>query len=37
MIERRILFIVEGEQDELKFLKRMIKARNSPHCPTEIE
>ena len=25
MIERRILFIVEGEQDELKFLKRMIK------------
>lgn len=25
MVERKILFIVEGEQDELKFLKRMIR------------
>ena len=25
MTERKILFIVEGEQDELKFLKRMIR------------
>ncbi|MGN1189723.1 MAG: hypothetical protein ACI4SL_04920, partial [Candidatus Ornithospirochaeta sp.] len=25
MVERKVLFIVEGEQDELKFLKRMIR------------
>ena len=25
MTERKILFIVEGEQDELKFLKQMIR------------